>query len=404
MLQADKMDHSVHPDIKPPEFRSLAEFLAELVAFIRRRLSIILLMCFMTFGIALLYLIAAVPTFTAAAQLVIDGRAATADPAFVSTNVESQIAIIKSEGIARAVIGKLSLAEDPEFARQAGGVRGMTRWISRQLGWSKPETESSVVRDAVESFQRKLSVMRVGLTYIVNITFVSADPDRAAQILKTVVETYIMGPMDAKYKSALQSERWVKDRTNELSNRALAAKKAAEDYYKDRTDIADSASTVDAVKPLSQLKPRMQGELRELEAAAEAAARTYDNFLRMLRQMEAMQQQSLPVFEARLLTEVSRPLTASSPRVAIVLGIATVGGIFFGIAIGMLRDLLDKGIRTSGDGTRVSPVVVLQQAEAALAKENYPPAASSPLRRQNPREEPGASAAHAGIRRVGPDA
>jgi hypothetical protein len=70
------------------------------------------------------------------------------------------------------------------------------------------------------------------------------------------------------------------------------------------------------------------------------------------------------------------------------------------------------------------PVVVLQQGEAALARiaqavqpdgtpqlgevhpvrrpflsanQNYTPAALSPLRRQNPREEPGALAAHAGI-------
>src|SRR6202048_265185 len=70
------------------------------------------------------------------------------------------------------------------------------------------------------------------------------------------------------------------------------------------------------------------------------------------------------------------------------------------------------------------PVVVLQQGEAALARiaqaaqpngtpqlgevdpvrrpflsanQNYPPAALSPLRRRNPREEPCALAAHAGI-------
>jgi hypothetical protein len=62
-----------------------------------------------------------------------------------------------------------------------------------------------------------------------------------------------------------------------------------------------------------------------------------------------------------------------------------------------------------GDGFEASgrscpaPVVVLQQAEAARANENHTPAALSPLRRQNSREEPGPLAAHAGIRR-GPDA
>ena len=55
----------------------------------------------------------------------------------------------------------------------------------------------------------------------------------------------------------------------------------------------------------------MQGELRELEATAASTARNYENFLHVLRYMDAMQQQSLPVFEARLLIEASPPLRAS---------------------------------------------------------------------------------------------
>ena len=62
----------------PPEFRSPVEPLAEGVAFIRRHLSIMLLTCFVTFGVALLYLIVAVPTFTADAELVIDAKAGSA--------------------------------------------------------------------------------------------------------------------------------------------------------------------------------------------------------------------------------------------------------------------------------------------------------------------------------------
>jgi len=386
----------------PPEFRSPVEPLAEGVAFIRRHLSIMLLTCFVTVGVALLYLIAAVPTFTAAAKLVIDAKAPEVDAVSVSTTVESQIAIIKSEGLARAVIGKLGLAEDPEFGGQAGGVRGMIRPISRLLGWSKPETEFSVMRRALQSFDRKLSAKRVGLTYIVEITFESIDPERAAQILNTVAETHIAAQMDAKFKSALRDEKWVKDRMNDLSTQASAAKKAVADYHKNRSDVAHSADTVDAGKPSSQLTAKMQGDLRELEAAADSSAKAYDNFLRVLRFMEAQQQSSNT--EAHLLIEASRPWEASSPKVGIVLGISTVGGGLLGIAIGMLRDLSDRGVRTSGHRSRgAPPVAVLQQGEAALANQNYTPAALSPLRRQNPREEPGASAGHAAIRR-GPDA
>ena len=283
--------------------------------------------------------------------------------------VESQIVIIKSEGLARAVIQKLGLAKDPEFVGQAGGVRGMIRSISSLLGWSKPETESSVMRRAVKSFDRKLSAKRLGSTYIVELTFNSVDPERVALVLNTLAETYILAQMDAKYRSVSQSDKWVKDRTNELSSKASAAKKALADYYKNRNGIATGAPDADTLP--SQLTPGMQGEPRELELAAESTARNYDNFLHGLRYMEAMQQQSLPVFDAQLLTEASRPLRASSPKVGIVLVISTVGGALLGIAVGMLRDLLDLGIRTRGQVWRelqIACITVVPRVKSNGAK------------------------------------
>ncbi len=325
MLQINSTDNWVSRDNMPPEFRpgpvvSLAEVLAVL-AFIRRHLSIMLLTCFAGLGIAILYLITAAPTFTAKAQLFVNSKVTLVDTAALSTVVESQIAIIKSEGIANAVIEKLDLAQDPEFATGQGG--GM---ISRLLGWSKPKTEANAARYAVEPFERKLSAKRVGPTYLIEITFDSGNPDRAAQILNAVAEKYITHQID---KAGLQGEKWVTDRLNELSTQALTAETALKDYDRNKTkDTADSADTRD-----------------RLAAAAESSKSAYDNFRHVLRKTEATQQQSSPVFEASLVTGASPPLRASSPKPRIVLGIAIVGGLLLGIAIGVLRELSDR-IRT----------------------------------------------------------
>jgi capsular exopolysaccharide synthesis family protein len=288
-----------------------------------------------------LYLINATPTFTASAQLVVDSKAAPTDATSVSTIVESHIAIIKSESIARAVIQQLDLAEDPEFAHKDSVVRTVGKSISRLLGWSGPETGSGAMSHAVESFERKLSAERVGLTYIIKVTFGSGEPERAAQILNSVAETYVAAQVDAKINSSLRSEKWVKVRLNQLSSQASAAQKALADYKRDRKDIADSADAISANTPPSQSTPRTQSELRE----PESAATTYDNFLRVLRYMDA-QQQSMPVLDAHVLSGATPPLRASSPKVGIVLAIATIGGVLLGIAIAMLRDQSDRGVRT----------------------------------------------------------
>lgn len=343
MLQTHIPDNSASPEPPPPtEFRSLAESLAIGVAFIRRHLLITLLMCFVSICAALIYLIVATPTFTARAELVIDSKGAPGDPASVSTIVGSHIAIIKSEAVARAVIRRLALEEDPEFAGKDGALRSMIRSLSRLLGARKPVAESDSMQYAQEAFERRLSAKRMGVTYIVEITFESSDPERAAQILNAVAETHILASMDAKYKANLRSEKWVKDRMNELSSQASTARKALADYHKNKGDVAGSADTVGGGNSSQSMATETQGDLRELEVAAEAAAKAYDNFLRMLRYMDATQQQSLPVFEARLLTEASPPYRASWPKARIVLGIAMVVGIFLGITIGMLRDLLDR--------------------------------------------------------------
>lgn len=306
---------------------SLAEVLAVL-RFIRRHILIISLTCCAALCISILYLIIAVPTFTAKAQLLVNSKATVLDASAVSTVVESQIAIIKSESIAIAVIEKLGLAQDPEFT--AGRGSGM---ISRLLGWTKPETEASAARYAVEPFQRRLSAKRVGPTFLVEITFDSKDPDRAAQILDAVVEKYTTPQLD---NSGLQDGKWVKDRLNELSTQALAAQKALEDYSRNGNQAADSAATID-----------------KLAAAAESSKLAFDNFRRMLRKTEATQQQSSPVFEASIVTGASPPLRASSPRPRNVLGIAIGVGLLLGIAIAMLRDLLG-GIRASALEHRLS--------------------------------------------------
>ncbi|WP_271671399.1 Wzz/FepE/Etk N-terminal domain-containing protein [Bradyrhizobium sp. CCBAU 51627] len=328
MLQTNSTENWVSRDSMPPDFRpgpavSLADAVAVL-AFIRRHLVIMLLTCLAGLGIAILYLIIVVPTFTAKAQLLVNSKLTFADAAALSTVVESQIAIIKSESIANAVIEKLGLAKDPEFATGQGS--GM---ISRLLGWSKPMTEANAARYAVEPFERRLSVKRVGPTYLVEIAFDSRNPDRAAQILNAVAEKYIAHQMD---KASLQDEKWVTDRLNELSTQALAAEAALRDYDRNikTTNAADSADARD-----------------RLAAAAESSKNAYDNFRHVLRKAEAAQQQAPPVFEASLITGASPPLRASWPKPRIVLGVAIVAGLLLGLAIGIVRDLSDR-IRTSG--------------------------------------------------------
>jgi capsular exopolysaccharide synthesis family protein len=96
----------------------------------------------------------------------------------------------------------------------------------------------------------------------------------------------------------------------------------------------------------SQTASQAQLTLRDLESSAQTARALHDNFLQ--RYMEAVQQQSFPITEARSISPASRPLRKSHPRSTLILLMGTAGGILLGAGIAFLRDQLDRVFRSSG--------------------------------------------------------
>jgi succinoglycan biosynthesis transport protein ExoP len=96
----------------------------------------------------------------------------------------------------------------------------------------------------------------------------------------------------------------------------------------------------------SQTASQAQLTLRDLESSAQTARALHDNFLQ--RYMEAVQQQSFPITEARSISPASRPLRKSHPRSTLIALMGAAGGILLGAGIGFLCDQLDRVFRTSG--------------------------------------------------------
>jgi polysaccharide biosynthesis transport protein len=85
-------------------------------------------------------------------------------------------------------------------------------------------------------------------------------------------------------------------------------------------------------------------QLRELESAALTYSTLYETFLR--KQTEAMQQQSFPLTEARVITPGSPPFQSSHPRTAIIMALAVAAGGVLGLGLAIMRESLDHVFRT----------------------------------------------------------
>src|SRR5262249_49181750 len=84
--------------------------------------------------------------------------------------------------------------------------------------------------------------------------------------------------------------------------------------------------------------------LTDLESTAKVYHSIYDNFLQ--RYMEAIQQQSFPMTEARVISAAAPPDSKSSPLAPIVLGISSLIGLALSVGIAFLRDTIDRVFRS----------------------------------------------------------
>jgi succinoglycan biosynthesis transport protein ExoP len=315
---------------------------------IRWRQSLILFATAAVLAAALIYVAVAPPKFTATTVLMTDtkrspafGSGGTPDTSVDMVVVESQIETLKSDKIALAVIDKLGLSKDPEFTESRPTPWSFIARLFSGGSGKRPRTDDIKRQIAAGNFKRGLEVERAGRSYIAQITFTSANPEKAAAIANAIAEAYIVDQLSAKLQIAQRSSDWVENRVAELRQRAMDATKALTEF-KATNDIPGTADNPDG--GFSQ--PVLGRRLRELEAAAQSAKTTYETFLSRYTQSMQMQQQAFPVTEARVLAEASPPLSKSAPKTILILVLAIVAGGTLGLIAAFAREFAERLVRS----------------------------------------------------------
>ena len=216
-----------------------AETLQVFVGFIRRQISVIVFVVLLAIALGVIYLLTARPSFTAQAQLLIDARKVQmfqqqpilGDIPVDTAQVESQVEVLKSENIALAVIKKLHLTEDPEFVGSEVGVLGAVfNSIISPFAANQPSSEFELSRRVIHIFQNRLSIKRIGLSYVIEIAFRSYNPERASEIANAVADAYIVDQLEAKYQATRRASGWLQDRIKELRDQVAVAERAVVNF------------------------------------------------------------------------------------------------------------------------------------------------------------------------------
>jgi polysaccharide biosynthesis transport protein len=304
----------------------------------RRRKAKLVGAIMLSLVLASVYLTVAPARYTAIAQLLTDTKRSDSPAAqygLVDTAVvDSQVELLKSEKIAAAVVTKLKLNEDREFTDS-----GRLAQILASFGLAdaeQPSSEEGRLRRAIAKFKRALSVVRIGRSYMANIVFTSIDANKAARIANEVADAYIEDQLDAKAASTERASSWMLKKVSELQQQSENAAQALNEFK-----AAHNGS--EGSEPL-EIDARTK--LQELATAARNYRRFYETLLNLSKYSQGIEERTVPVTDARIVTWASPPFVASSPNLGSTLAIALLAGGSLGFMLAFVSELRDRGIRT----------------------------------------------------------
>ena len=264
MLQPE-FPASVRSFESPAEAATSSETFQSVLAFVRRQYRVIGLAVAIMIAAGIIYILTSPPSFTATATMIIDTKntrlfqqpSMFSDMPIDAGTVESQVEIIKSETVGLAVIKQLHLTEDPEFVSGGGGLIGtLLGAVTGLFSSYGPPSEFALTRSAVFALQNRLTVRRVGLTYVIVISFRSFSPDRAAEIANAIPNAYIDDQLEAKYQAARRAGTWLQARLNELREQASAAERAVV-AFKNKHEMVDAGGRTINEQQLAELNSEL---------------------------------------------------------------------------------------------------------------------------------------------------
>jgi succinoglycan biosynthesis transport protein ExoP len=267
--------------LRDADVLSLAETFASLRALVLRQYPLMLFVLLSCIGLAGAYFVTAPPKFNSMAELIVDSRKSQqvqqqsplgVEVPLDSATVDSQVEILKSETVALAVIKDLRLIDDEEFTGPPGGPLGkVIAFVSKMLLPAEGRSEHELTRKALDRFQDRLDVKRRGTSYVIEVSFDSYSPQRAARVANAVANAYISDSLQAKAQESRLAAVWLQERMKELRAQASVADRAVADF-KAKNNIVDTGGRLLNEQQLAELSSSLTiARTQRADAEAKAA-------------------------------------------------------------------------------------------------------------------------------------
>ena len=192
---------------------------------IRRRILVLVGITAVVGAIGIVLTLRIVPVYQGVTRLQIDPSRnplartpGEAQAQLASEAIETEVSVIRSLDLARIVVKRLNLLDDPEFG---GGPTPEDQPVR------SPAAKLDAVARAVNG---NLDVARDRLTYIMAIRFNSRSPEKAARIANAFAAAYLDTKVGTKIGTAERQTLWYQKRMDELARDIRAADERVAQY------------------------------------------------------------------------------------------------------------------------------------------------------------------------------
>lgn len=228
----------------------------------RGRLIVSVMALVMTAVVAALLLIT--PKFTATSVLIVDPRqqkvlqaeAVLTGIGSDAAAVESQVEVIQSTSLARQVVEQLRLADDPEFTRPSLSETALN-WARDLVGLPSAIEPDKQERRVLAKFGDNIRVKRRGLTYVLEIGFVSENADKSARIAQAIAMAYVSDQTASKRQATSQAAGFLGERLGDLRRRVSDAERAVATYKGENNIVATGEGRTLAERQVSELNQQL---------------------------------------------------------------------------------------------------------------------------------------------------
>jgi succinoglycan biosynthesis transport protein ExoP len=255
-------------------------------AVVRRR-NWVILPTALAFLAALAVIVVVPPRYTGVAKVLLENQESyftRPDKATQEANpappdpeaVQSQAETIMSTALARKAIVKLDLANRQEFNQTPGALETFLSLV----GLSRQPPAGRTTEDRlVDTFLQHLNAFPVAKTRVLQIEFVSQDPEFAARSANVVAELFLDQKEQAKKDAAKAASAWLAGKITELRAKVADAD-AKMEAFRAQSGLLSTANNLTAPsQQLSDINAQLAAA-RSAQSAAQAKAQMLRNLAR----------------------------------------------------------------------------------------------------------------------------